>query len=949
MKPSQTGTAGFTLVELMVTVVITGFISAGMYQMMQAGQASANRSRLIVEMQQNARVGIQALADDLREVSYGKDPTQPSIHYAGPDSCVFVADIVDENPGAEIVTYFLSPDGDPDTANPDDTVLMKVVSDTAGVVLVEAPQSYGIKAGSLSFAWFNGGGVELPNPVPQPEEVGEVFVQLTSATAQSMRSGEGQTTYYPEMTLSSTIYPRNLPLSPARSRPSIPGCDGPDYPDCESATLNWTAPTTNTDGTTLDFEDISHFNFYFGTDSSDLPLFTRLARTITSWTVNGLEADQAYYVAVSAVSRSGVESYLCTKSASVGSVLVPKAPSTLTAILSGSEVSLSWAIVTQFTNDESITVPVDYEVHRSETSGFTPDATTLIGSLTATTTYTDATLTSCSIYYYKVLAMACSNPSDPTAESSVAYPSPPSCPITVVAAPGVDAGTVSVSWYAPVTRTDGTALNGADIDRYYVYADTVSGNTMNYLETVDNSLSWTLTGLESCQTYYINVRAIDSCGSIGDLCLGKEVSIGTTAPCNPDIPETPATLDMQAFDDHVSLTWPTSADCDVVGYKIYYGHSPGVYTGTAAAEGPSPVTVLAENVTQGSLCAANLTALGSCTFMAVRVTAVDACEIPNESGQSPEASASTTCAPCMIADGCTLWGVDTGNAKVHLELYPTNSQNETLTKIKPAYTASASVKEVWFGRPLAKIWAFDGSAGEDGNIGAQPPGALLNVTDVTVPSWATSKDGMPMAVLFDSDVRDVPITYTFSGLQGTCDASGTGRGANLVDDFDDGNYTGWTVVSGTWAVTSGELRQSLTSSNYVIRVSSLSLGACTIEAKVKCTGGSQHSVYLVYRYQDANNLGLFGIRTDQSKVRAARLNGGTFTETASYTMSLTDGTWYTLKVVINGTNVKGYINCNQVLNFTDASLWSTGSVGISCRRGSGSFDDIKVFTGEALP
>ena len=212
---------GFTLVEVMVAVVITGVVSVSLAQMLSVGQRSSERNQILTEMQQNLRVGIQSLSDDLRHLSYGKDPTQPSIFYAGPDSVEFVADLLDDNPGAERVSYFLSRAGDPDTPNPNDKILMKVVRDTTGVVLYSAPQAYGIAPGGLVFHWFNGSGVAMATigttgVVAQPELVGEVLATLTVAASRQM-SGQ-----YPQMTLSSTIYPRNLPLSPARSRPSSP-------------------------------------------------------------------------------------------------------------------------------------------------------------------------------------------------------------------------------------------------------------------------------------------------------------------------------------------------------------------------------------------------------------------------------------------------------------------------------------------------------------------------------------------------------------------------------------------------------------------------------------------------------------------------------------------------------------------------------------------------------
>jgi prepilin-type N-terminal cleavage/methylation domain-containing protein len=172
--------SGFTLIETMVVLVITGIMAAALFQTFYAGRRSHDVQQHLVEMQQNARVAIASLTDDFRHVSYGKDPTQPSIRFAGPDSIVFVADVIPEVPGAEVVSYALGLAGDPDTPNPDDTILMKTVADSAGAVLVSAPQSYGIARDGLAFRYFNGGGTELANPVPQPELIGEMA--LVTAT-----------------------------------------------------------------------------------------------------------------------------------------------------------------------------------------------------------------------------------------------------------------------------------------------------------------------------------------------------------------------------------------------------------------------------------------------------------------------------------------------------------------------------------------------------------------------------------------------------------------------------------------------------------------------------------------------------------------------------------------------------------------------------------------------
>ncbi|MCC7143488.1 MAG: DUF1080 domain-containing protein [Candidatus Eisenbacteria bacterium] len=941
-------THGFTLIELMVVVLITGVIMTAMFQMLQAGQRSSDRSRVMVDLQQNARVGLDALGDDLREVSYGKDPTQPSILYAGPDSVVFVADVIPEEPGAEVITYFLSPDGDPDTENPDDTILMRAVADTSGNSLVDAAQSYGIKAGGLSFRWFNGGGTELENPVPQPEEVGEIFVELTAAG----RNQVGDT--YPEMTLSTTIYPRNLPLSPARSRPAIPSCDGPEYPNCESATLTWNTPTTNTDGTELQLEDISHFNLYLGVDGAELSPYTRLARTINEWTISDLEGGVDYVIAISCESRSGVESFFCERAASPGSELTPMTPVGIMVNASGASHNISWYTVSSFTNGDPITTPVTYQIHRSTIDGFTPSDTTMIGEVSYTNLYSDDELEVCNNYYYKVVADACGNPSDPSYGVSHFYPPEPMSATGVAVTTSGEVGIAAVTWTGVTSRVGGLPLPEAELDYYHVYYDTIPGSEASYEEVDAPAEAVTLTGLEACKTYYFNVRPFDTCGNPGYLDPGNEVSTSTGASCDATVPTAPSYCTFVPNDDWANVRWSANTeDCDLGGYRIYYGHTAGgPYDGTEADQGPSPIFVdhLSADM-GGGVCSVDLTGLTSCQTYAVRVMALDNCDPPNESALSLEATGTTTCIACTAEDACTIWTAGgTSYQEMRFELYNVEGTSNVIKRITPTYfTSTAKVKEFWFGNPLVKVWAYDGSAGQDGNIGLQPSGATLDIADVTIPTWTKSHDGATAMMVFDEDVRGVHLDCALIGDGSACWARGTANAYSLIDDFDDGNYTGWTVSGGTWSATSGELVQSSTSSNYVLKASPTGLTSTTFEAKCMSTGGSFHSVYLMFRYQDANNAGLFGFRTDSDQVRVARLNGGTFTQTASYGMALEDNVWYTLKVVVTGSRVEGYINCQKVVDVTDGSLWASGACALTARKASGKFDDIKVLAAAPLP
>jgi prepilin-type N-terminal cleavage/methylation domain-containing protein len=949
MSSSLRRSAGFTLVEVMVAVVITGVVSVSLAQMLSVGQRSADSNRVLTEMQQNARVGIQSLSDDLRHVSYGKDATQPSVFYAGPDSVEFVADLLEDNDGAERVSYFLSEAGDPDTPNPNDTILMKVVRDTAGVVLYSAPQAYGIAGGGLAFRWFNGGGVELANPVPQPELVGEVLVTLTVAASREIAG------IYPQMTLSSTIYPRNLPLSPARSRPSTPSCSPLTYPNCESATLVWVTPTTNTDATALPLLEISHFSLYFGTDPDDLDLYTKLARTINQWTIPDLTDGAIYYLAVTCVSRSGVESYHCTQQADMTSPLVPQIPADL-HLVTGAGAPLAWSAVTLFTTGAAITTPVSYCVYRDVAAGFTATGANRRATVTATT-WSDTSTVDCNTYYYLVQAKACGNESAGSNEVSKSLPAPPVAPTGLVAHVGASTGTAVLRWSPFTQRTDGTALAPDDIHLYRIYADTFPTQETFFVEVDAPADSAVLTGLDPCRTSYLNMRCVDDCDHDGAYLASAAVPVYLFGDCDAAAPTAPAYLTLTELDDRVRLQWPANTtDCDVAGYKVYYGSTVGgPYNGTFAAEGSSPVTVTTAQVTLGSLCLKELTGLGNCQVVYATVQAFDLCIPPNVSTASAEDNGTTTCIACGVSDVCSAWAADQSNCAVHLEVWSNDTAGETMTRLTPTFTGGALVQEVWYGRPLVKIWDGDGSAGQDGAVGDRPSGSVLNITDSAVPYVPLHADGRPLKIVFGAAMNGVPLEVRFQGSSGFCTITDTPAATLAFDDFDDGDYAGWSVLgtAGTWSVISGELAQTNTAdANYLLTKDGITaLGDLTMEAKVKLKAGSYRSLYLAFRVQNSGDYYLFGIRNTTGNVnaRVLKVTSGNAAPVTTTSWPLVTDVWYSLRVQVTGSRIIGWVDCNQVIDVTDATMWATGKVGLSTRRGTGRYDDIRLYAGTVLP
>jgi hypothetical protein len=77
-------------------------------------------------------------------------------------------------------------------------------------------------------------------------------------------------------------------------------------PATGSATLSWSVPTQNTDGTPL--TDLSGYHIYYGTSSSALTAtITVASASETSYVVTGL-APGTYYFAVVAYNSAGVDS-----------------------------------------------------------------------------------------------------------------------------------------------------------------------------------------------------------------------------------------------------------------------------------------------------------------------------------------------------------------------------------------------------------------------------------------------------------------------------------------------------------------------------------------------------------------------------------------------------------------------------------------------------------------
>jgi type IV pilus assembly protein PilW len=93
MKHVMTGNNGFTLIELMITMVISSIIMAGIYAIYNAQTTARRNQKAVVDMMQNLRAGIYFMEREIRVAGF--DPMQTAnagITIAGASDIQFTLD-----------------------------------------------------------------------------------------------------------------------------------------------------------------------------------------------------------------------------------------------------------------------------------------------------------------------------------------------------------------------------------------------------------------------------------------------------------------------------------------------------------------------------------------------------------------------------------------------------------------------------------------------------------------------------------------------------------------------------------------------------------------------------------------------------------------------------------------------------------------------------------------
>lgn len=169
-------------------------------------------------------------------------------------------------------------------------------------------------------------------------------------------------------------------------------------------------------------------------------------------------------------------------------------------------------------------------------------------------------------------------------------------------------------------------------------------------------------------------------------------------------------------------------------------------------------------------------------------------------------------------------------------------------------------------------------------------------------------------------------------------------------DFESGNLDNWIKLSGEWAIAGGQLLQNSNARPAMILTGNESLENFMIEADVLFSSG-RDGLYIVIRsHLDSKRSlawhigGWSNTRTilldfsDMARNRFQKINS------TDARLSLEQGKWYKTKIVVNGTNVKCYLNKNLIIDYTGPQVvqYNSGRIGFGSYNAQALFDNVRV-------
>ncbi|MDR6550927.1 S-layer homology domain-containing protein [Paenibacillus qinlingensis] len=164
------------------------------------------------------------------------------------------------------------------------------------------------------------------------------------------------------------------------------------------------------------------------------------------------------------------------------------------------------------------------------------------------------------------------------------------------------------------------------------------------------------------------------------------------------------------------------------------------------------------------------------------------------------------------------------------------------------------------------------------------------------------------------------------------------------DDFEDGNSNGWSKSSGTWGVLVDNDTQALAqkASTTAFITAGESWTDYMYEAKIKLPI-SDSNAGLIFRVKDSNNYYMYRINSSSKKLELFKAVDGVLTNVSSSAFTAVTKQWYTVKVIIQGNIIRGYIDGELKTVWTNPVAELTeGKIGFRTTTANVLYDDISV-------
>jgi len=174
-----------------------------------------------------------------------------------------------------------------------------------------------------------------------------------------------------------------------------------------------------------------------------------------------------------------------------------------------------------------------------------------------------------------------------------------------------------------------------------------------------------------------------------------------------------------------------------------------------------------------------------------------------------------------------------------------------------------------------------------------------------------------------------------------------GTATIFSDNFDDGNYDGWTVLDGSWSVSNGELIGE--NGTILVGEDSWYDYSLTVRMRTLWQGNQTWNVArIMFRYIDENNYYALLLRSD-GYVELAKMQNGVWKSNlvTNYT-GASPGEWHTFHIVLFRNETEVFMDGNLQFDYWDDEPIRHGKIALWAEGSKDAYDDVSVDVGPSI-